>query len=149
MLKLKVRYNEKIKRIFYLVILISGVALLISGINRKRNYFVVDKFKANFDSINYYLEIDEISEDEYNSSNLINVVKDKVLKKDNYFKINFYKNDNDNITIINLINFQDRDPKTSSIPISYCDDNDINIMPYYPYDIENDYYYLIVYQTFY
>ena len=35
MLKLKVRYNEKIKRIFYLVILISGVALLISCINRK------------------------------------------------------------------------------------------------------------------
>lgn len=91
MLKLKVRYNEKIKRTFYLVILISGVALLISRLNLKRNYFVVGKFKANFDSINYYLETDEISEDEYNSSNLINVVKDKVLKKDNYFKINFYK----------------------------------------------------------
>lgn len=140
---------KRIKRIYCMIILISGVALLIGCINRKRNYFVIGKFKANFDSINYYLEIDEISKDEYNSSNLINVVEDKVLKKDNYFKINFYKNDNDNITIINLINLQDQDPQTSSIPISYCDDNDINIMPYYPYDIENDYYYLTTYQTFY
>lgn len=95
----------------------------------QRNYFVNGNFESNSDFVCYHLEIDEITEDEYNSSNFVNVVEDKTLKDNKYFRISFYKYDEDIITSIDIINLQDADPKTNAIPISYSDDNGIIITP--------------------
>lgn len=139
----------RIKKALCLMTLIGTLVTLTACVNRKRNYFVNGKFESNSDSVSYHLEIDEITEDEYNSSNFVNVVEDKILKDNRYFRINFYKNDEDTNTSIDLINLQDADPKTNAIPISYRDDNGITITPYYPHDVSDNYYYLVVYETSY
>lgn len=139
----------RIKKALCLITLIVTLVTLTSCVNRKRNYFVNGNFESNSDSVCYHLEIDEITEDEYNSSNFVNVVEDKTLKDNKYFRISFYKYDEDIITSIDIINLQDADPKTNAIPISYSDDNGIIITPYYPHDVSDNYYYLVVYETSY
>lgn len=136
------------EKVLHLITLISTLVTLTACVNRKRNYFVNGKFESNCDSSRYYLEINMITEDEYNSSNFINVVEDKILKDNRYFRIKLYKDDKD-ITSINFIKLQDANPKTNAIPISYRDDNGITITPYYPHDVSDNYYYLVVYETSY
>jgi len=121
--------------------------LLTSCVNRERNYFVAGKFEATNNLISYCLEINEISEDTYVLSNYTNVVEDKVNGK--YFELEFNELDNDSLIPINLINLKDSNPNTKAVPISYIDDNGVDITPYYPHDIDNDYYYLIVYESLY
>ena len=137
----------KIKRLLCLLMLTTTLLTLTSCVNRKRNYFVKGNFVSLHDSVRYYLEINEITKDRYISSNYINVVEDKVGKGTKYFSINFYESSNHGTTSIDLINLQDNYPKTNVIPISYYDENGIVIIPFYPYDV-NDNYYLVVYKTF-
>ena len=142
-------FDGRIKKTLCLITLIGTLVTLTACVNRKRNYFVNGKFESNGYSASYRLEIAEITKDEYNSSNFVNVVENKILKDNRYFRVNFYKNDEDAITLIDLINLQDSGPKTNAIPISYRDDNGITITPYYPHDVNDNHYYLVVYETSY
>ncbi|MGP1413568.1 MAG: hypothetical protein ACTTID_00290 [Bacillales bacterium] len=139
----------KIKRLLCLPMLTTTLLTLTSCVNRKRNYFVKGNFVSIHDSVSYYLEINEITKDRYISSNYINVVEDKISKGTKYFSINFYESSNHGTTSIDLINLQENYPKTNAIPISYCDDNGIVLVPFYPYDISSNNYYLMEYKTFY
>lgn len=139
----------KIKRLLYLLTLTTTLLTLTSCVNRKRNYFVKGIFESIHDSVSYYLEINEITKDRYILSNYINVVEDKVGKGNKYFSINFYERGNHGTSAIDLINLQDNYSKTNAIPISYCDDNGIVLVPFYPYDISTNNYYLMEYKTFY
>ena len=58
-------------------------------VNRKKNYFVVGQFETVKDEVGYYLEVEEISKNAYESSGKINAVKDVVINK--YFGVQFYE----------------------------------------------------------
>ena len=139
----------KIKKTFCLVTLFCALLTFNSCINHKRNFFISGKFKSASLSECYYLEIDEISKREYDISFFINVVEDEVYKNQSFFSIKFYKYNENKLTLINLVHLKESNSKTKAIPISYCDDNSIKITPYYPFDVSNDFYYLIIYETLY
>ena len=55
-------------------------------VNHKKNYFVVGQFETVKDEVGYYLKVEEISKNAYESSGKINAVKDVVIHK--YFTSN-------------------------------------------------------------
>lgn len=55
-------------------------------VNHKKNYFVAGQFEMVEDEVGYYLEVEEISKNAYESSSKINMVKDVVINK--YFTSN-------------------------------------------------------------
>ncbi len=119
------------------------------SLSHKTNYFIEGHFETTCDSINYYLDINEIEKEEYISSNSINVVKDAALKGKKYFRINFSKSDEDGIVNIDLINLKDENPTTNAIPAHYCDDNGVTIMPYSPNLVSDNQYYCMKYNSSY
>ena len=58
-------------------------------VNHKKNYFVAGQFEMVEDEVGYYLEVEEISKNAYESSGKINAVKDVVINK--YFSVQFYE----------------------------------------------------------
>lgn len=117
-------------------------------VNHKKNYFVVGQFETVVDEVGYYLEVEEISESVFSSSNGINTVKDVVIGK--YFSVEFREDVDGEITLINLINLRDEHPRTKAVPASYIDDNGTSISPGITDNkYSNTNYYLVVYKLTY
>ena len=121
------------KRKFFIVIPIILTLLLSSCISKKTNYFIVGSFTAYTEETAYVLNISNISYDEYQSANGVNVVEDYVLKskkRDNYyFKIELYKKTNDENILLNFYNLKDSLPGYIDQPMQYTDDYGNDIIP--------------------
>ena len=102
----------------------------IFNVNHQYCFFIEGNFISKDN--NYYFDVKEITKDEYDSENNINVIADKVLKYKHFFKLKFYTYENTKEKIIDIINLRDSLPNTSAEPISYVDDNGIEIIPSYP-----------------
>jgi hypothetical protein len=129
--------------------LIGTLSTLTACVNHKRNYFIDGRFESNNLPTIYHLEVNKILKDEYDSSNFLNVVEDKVLKENKYFRLKFYAYNENEAVLINIVHLHESNSKTQSIPVSYSDDNEIIIIPYYPYDLNDNFYYLIIYGSSY
>lgn len=117
-------------------------------VNHKKNYFVAGQFEAVKDEVGYYLEVEEISKNAYESSPKINTVKDVVINK--YFSVQFYERIGGESILVDLINLRDENPRTKAIPASYIDDNGVTICPgITDNEYSNTNYYLIVYKLTY
>ena len=107
------------------------VPLLLNScftVNHKKNYFVAGQFEMVEDEVGYYLEVEEISKNAYESSGKINAVKDVVIHK--YFSVQFYECIGGESILVDLINLRDENPRTKAIPASYIDDNGVGVVPF-------------------
>ena len=107
------------------------VPLLLNScftVNHKKNYFVAGQFEMVEDEVGYYLEVEEISKNAYESSGKINAVKDVVIHK--YFSVQFYERVGGESILVDLINLRDENPRTKAIPASYIDDNGVGVVPF-------------------
>ena len=117
-------------------------------INHKTNYFVAGEFETVVDEVGYYLEVEEISKNAYESSGKINTVKDVVINK--YFSVQFYERVGGESILVDLVNLRDENPRTKAIPADYIDDNGITVSPSITdNEYSNRHYYLIVYKSSY
>lgn len=129
------------RKLFSCFVLFFAILCLSSceSIHR-RNYFVEGEF-SGFNVYNtdekYYLSVLEISQEEYENAQGINVVHDIYKKK--YYALDLYflvgqSDEKNDIVFINL--------KDSGSPISYIDDNGHIIVPFcmdnMEFDIEKD-----------
>ena len=117
-------------------------------VNHKKNYFVVGQFEMVEDEVGYYLEVEEISKNAYESSGKINTIKDVVINK--YFSVQFYECIGGESILVDLVNLRNENPRTKAIPASYIDDNGVSISPCITDNKDsNTNYYLIVYKSSY
>ena len=117
-------------------------------INHKTNYFVAGEFETVVDEVGYYLEVEEISKNAYESSGKINAVKDVVINK--YFSVQFYERIGGESILVDLVNLKDEFPRTKAVPASYIDDNGVTICSgITDNEYSNTNYYLIVYKSSY
>ena len=117
-------------------------------VNHKKNYFVVGQFETVKDEVGYYLEVEEISKNAYESSGKINAVKDVVINK--YFSVQFYERVGGESILVDLVNLRDEFPRTKAVPASYIDDNGVTICSgITDNESSNSHYYLIVYKSSY
>lgn len=127
------------------------VPLLLSScftVNHKNNYFVAGQFEEVKNEVGYYLEVEEISKNAYESSGKINAVKDVVIHK--YFNVQFYECVGGESILVDLINLRDENPRTKAIPASYIDDDGVTICSgITDNEYSNTNYYLIVYKSSY
>ena len=127
------------------------VPLLLNScftVNHKKNYFVAGQFEMVEDEVGYYLEVEEISKNAYESSSKINMVKDVVINK--YFNVQFYECVGGESILVDLVNLKDEFPRTKAVPASYIDDNGVSISPCITDNKDsNTNYYLIVYKSSY
>lgn len=105
----------------------------LTSCSSKRTNVIVDGHYFGFDSKNQSIScdlyIEQISENDYLSSNGKNVISDAI--NNNYFSIkfivNFYERD---IQQINFLNFKDVYDGANDTPISYVDDNNCWLTPF-------------------
>ena len=117
-------------------------------VNHKKNYFVAGQFEMVEDEVGYYLEVEEISKNAYESSGKINTIKDVVINK--YFNVQFYECVGGESILVDLVNLKDEFPRTKAVPASYIDDNRVSISPCITDNKDsNTNYYLIVYKSSY
>ncbi len=114
-------------------------------INHKTNYFVAGEFETVVDEVGYYLEVEEISKNAYESSPKINTVKDVVINK--YFSVQFYERIGGESILVDLVNLKDENPRTKAIPASYIDDNGVSMTPLGGVESLDEYYYVAYKQT--
>ncbi len=96
----------------------------------------------------YYLEVEEISKNAYESSGKINAVKDVVINK--YFSVQFYERIGGESILVDLVNLKDEFPRTKAVPASYIDDDGVTICSgITDNEYSNTNYYLIVYKSSY
>ncbi len=114
-------------------------------INHKINYFVAGQFEMVEDEVGYYLEVEEISKNAYESSGKINTVKDVVINK--YFSVQFYERIGGESILVDLVNLKDENPRTKAIPASYIDDNGVSMTPLGGVESLDEYYYVAYKQT--
>lgn len=114
-------------------------------INHKTNYFVAGEFETVVDEVGYYLEVEEISKNAYESSGKINAVKDVVINK--YFSVQFYERIGGESILVDLVNLKDENPRTKAIPASYIDDNGVSMTPLGGVESLDEYYYVAYKQT--
>lgn len=96
----------------------------------------------------YYLEVEEISKNAYESSGKINAVKDVVIHK--YFSVQFYERIGGESILVDLVNLKDEFPRTKAVPASYIDDDGVTICSgITDNEYSNTNYYLIVYKSSY
>lgn len=127
------------------------VPLLLNScftVNHKNNYFVAGQFEMVEDEVGYYLEVEEISKNAYESSGKINTIKDVVINK--YFNVQFYERVGGETILVDLVNLRNENPRTKAIPDSYIDDNGVTICSgITDNEYSNTNYYLIVYKSSY
>ena len=112
-------------------------------VNHKKNYFVVGQFEMVEDEVGYYLEVEEISKNAYESSGKINTIKDVVINK--YFNVQFYERVVGESILVDLVNLKDEFPRTKAVPASYIDDDEVTICSgITDNEYSNENYYLIV-----
>lgn len=100
------------------------------------------------EEVGYYLEVEEITKSDYESSGKINTVKDVVIDK--YFSVQFYERVGGESILVDLINLRDQHPRTKAIPADYIDDNGITVSPGITDNkYSNTHYYLIIYKSSY
>lgn len=102
--------------------------------NKKTNYFIEGVFIGynvqSDEKEEYYLEVNEIDEQDFNSAYGYNVIYDIVIKK--YFHLSYYTYDeNNNKSFINFKNLKDKYPQITAWPVLYHDDNEIELRPYF------------------
>lgn len=114
-------------------------------VNHKKNYFVAGQFEMVEDEVGYYLEVEEISKNAYESSGKINTVKDVVINK--YFNVQFYECVGGESILVDLVNLKDENPRTKAIPASYIDDNGVSMTPLGGVESLDEYYYVAYKQT--
>ncbi len=114
-------------------------------VNHKKNYFVAGQFEIVEDEVGYYLEVEEISKNAYESSGKINTVKDVVINK--YFSVQFYERIGGESILVDLVNLKDENPRTKAIPASYIDDNGVSMTPLGGVESLDEYYYVAYKQT--
>lgn len=114
-------------------------------VNHKKNYFVAGQFEMVEDEVGYYLEVEEISKNAYESSGKINTVKDVVINK--YFSVQFYERVGGESILVDLVNLKDENPRTKAIPASYIDDNGVSMTPLGGVESLDEYYYVAYKQT--
>ena len=117
-------------------------------VNHKKNYFVAGQFEMVEDEVGYYLKVEEISKNDYESSGKINTIKDVVIHK--YFSVQFYERIGGESILVDLVNLKDEFPRIKAVPASYIDDNGVSISPCITDNKDsNTNYYLIVYKSSY
>ena len=114
-------------------------------INHKTNYFVAGEFETVVDEVGYYLEVEEISKNAYESSPKINTVKDVVINK--YFSVQFYERIGGESILVDLVNLKDENPRAKTIPADYIDDNGVSMTPLGGVESLDEYYYVAYKQT--
>ena len=97
-------------------------------VNHKKNYFVAGQFEMVEDEVGYYLEVEEISKNAYESSGKINTIKDVVINK--YFNVQFYECVGGESSLDDCSNLRDENQGTKAIPASYIDDNGVGVVPF-------------------
>lgn len=100
-------------------------------INRRTNYIVSGTFIGhNEDNVEetYCLKLINISEEEFLKANGLNVIEDKIIK--NYYRILFYKIDENEPIYYEFINFKDAFNGAKGTPIVYESDNDWRLWPH-------------------
>ena len=128
---------QKNKRIF---VLVSALSLFLTSCeiwhgwgtrNRKIDYMFECFFKLKQGDKSYFLKVSEISKNEYDTSNGVNVVDDFVYRKKDpkYYLIQFYSSPDDNpysdiVCSYNFINLEEASPDVKAEPICYKDCND-------------------------
>lgn len=100
-------------------------------ISHRNNYFLEGLFSGvnmKNEDMMCYLKVDEISQDEYEAANGINVVNDLVKFK--YYSLDFYTTINDEEEVhYGFVNLRDWYNGATGTPIKYVDDNGSNIYP--------------------
>lgn len=114
-------------------------------VNHKNNYFVAGQFEMVEEEVGYYLEVEEITKNAYESSGKINTVKDVVIDK--YFSVQFYERVGGESILVDLVNLRDENPRTKAIPASYVDDNGVSMTPLGGVESLDEYYYVSYKQT--
>ena len=114
------------KRIIYP--LLCSTLLLASCFNRRTDTLFECSFNVEEENITYYLEVKNISYDDFVAREKKNVVEDDV-EKEKYYLINFYsKTSNDVETKYDFYNLRPLS-KAKKNPISYVDDNNHLLTP--------------------
>jgi len=119
-----------------LTIFLLSVVFSISGcyhVNRRTNYLFECDFSKEQDGITYFLKVERISKETYESAKGLNVIND-ALYRDHYFSFNFYSWNREEKTQYDFFNLRDPHPKVTSQPIIYIDDSYNGCMP------DTDYY---------
>lgn len=112
------------KALRFLVLLFAVTHLSSCENIHRRNYFVEGEFSGlNVYNTNekYYLSVSEISQEEYETAQGINVVNDVYKKKYYALDLYFIVGQSDEKNDIVLVNLKD----DGGVPIGYRDDNDI------------------------
>ena len=109
-----------------IICLFTILILNLTSCSSKRTNVIVDRHYFGFDSkkqtISCDLFIEQISENDYLSSNGKNVINDAI--NNNYFSLKFIINFADSDIIqVDFLNFKDAYDGANGTPISYVDDN--------------------------
>lgn len=116
-----------------IICLFTILILNLTSCSSKRTNVIVDGHYFGFDSKNQSIScdlfIEQISENDYLSSNGKNVINDAI--NNNYFSLKFIINFADSDIIqVDFLNFKDAYDGANDTPISYVDDNNCWLRPF-------------------
>ncbi len=114
------------KKIIAIFIMIFTLSFLSSCVNKRINYIEAGAFVGTNEedpSEKFYLNVTEITENDYLNANGLNVIEDQV--RDGFYRIEFYTINLENEkTVYNFYNLRDAYNGATGTPIAYEDDND-------------------------
>lgn len=120
--------------------LVSSLLLSCVHSDKRTNIFIEGNFYGIYDysfrKEEYFFNVYEINELEFNDANGNNVVYDVVLSLYFQFELYYYQEDGEKHSC-NFVSLYNRNPNLVALPITYSDDRDNEIQPFA--SINNDY----------